>query len=88
MYSKHVVIKNPTGLHARPATQLVLLAERFQSKLEILKGDNIADIKSIFSLLSVGLAEGSRRKSRCGKRVQIYRVVRGVSNEISGNSGG
>ena len=64
MYSKHVVIKNPTGLHARPATQLVLLAERFQSKLEILKGDNIADIKSIFSLLSVGLAEGSEATVR------------------------
>lgn len=59
MYLKHVTIKNPTGLHARPATQLVHLAEQYRSSLEILKASETADMKSIFSLLAVGLAPGT-----------------------------
>ena len=30
MYAKEVTINNPTGLHARPATQLVREAEKYQ----------------------------------------------------------
>jgi len=59
MYFKHITIKNPTGLHARPATQLVHLAEKYQSKLEILRDSDVADMKSIFSLLAVGLVSGT-----------------------------
>ncbi len=63
MYSKELKIKNSTGLHARPATQLVHMAERYHSKLTIIKeetGENVVgDIKSIFSILSMGLMKGS-----------------------------
>jgi Phosphotransferase System HPr (HPr) Family len=58
MYSKNVMISNPTGLHARPATLLVKLSESFKSDLQIINGSNAADPKSIFSLLAAGLRPG------------------------------
>lgn len=58
MYAKNVMISNPTGLHARPATQLVKLSESFQCDLQIIHDDNVADPKSIFSLLAAGLSPG------------------------------
>ena len=58
MYAKNVMISNPTGLHARPATQLVKLSESFQCDLQIIHDDNVADPKRIFSLLAAGLSPG------------------------------
>lgn len=64
MYSKKVTIKNSTGLHARPATQLVHLAEKYNSNLTVKREDTdedvVGDIKSIFSILSIGLEAGAK----------------------------
>lgn len=35
MYSKVVVVRNPSGLHARPASEFVSKAKNFQSKISI-----------------------------------------------------
>lgn len=51
MVSEVVIIPNPTGLHARPATQVVKRAKQYASKISIHAGDRNADAKSIFSLL-------------------------------------
>jgi len=48
---KDVVIKNPTGLHARPAAQLVELSKKFQSTISLQAGDRKCDAKSIFNVL-------------------------------------
>ena len=39
MAEKNVQIKNPTGLHARPASLLVAEANKFKSKVELRYGD-------------------------------------------------
>lgn len=51
MYAKEVEIVNPTGLHARPASQLVKRAEKYKSNLQIIKGERIVNPKSIFNIL-------------------------------------
>ncbi|MVB10110.1 Phosphocarrier protein HPr [Caprobacter fermentans] len=63
MYSKKTVIANPTGLHARPASDFIAAAGKFSSKIRISRvaGDpeeDAANAKSIISLLSLGLAQG------------------------------
>ncbi len=58
MYQKEVTITNPTGLHARPATQLVKLAEKYDSDLEIINGTFVANPKSIFNVLAAGIGPG------------------------------
>ena len=59
MVSKHLLVKNQTGLHARPASQLVRLCQKFDSNITIEFGDNQVNPKSILSLLSGGITEGS-----------------------------
>lgn len=53
MYSESVVVKNKTGLHARPASLFVQAATRFKADIQVKKGDNTVSSKSIVSLLSL-----------------------------------
>lgn len=61
MYSKIVTIKNPSGLHARPASEFVSHAKDFQSRIIIRrKGETNfeGNAKSIIILLSLALGQG------------------------------
>ncbi|MCL2827973.1 MAG: HPr family phosphocarrier protein [Oscillospiraceae bacterium] len=60
MYTRNVLIQNRSGLHARPASEFVACAGKFQSKITIRsasEGDEV-DAKSILFLLSIGLGQG------------------------------
>jgi len=53
-----VKIVNRYGLHARPAMQLVELANGFSSKVEITNRSLTVDAKSIMSVMRLGAAQG------------------------------
>ena len=59
MYSKCITIKNPTGLHARPAAQFVAAAKQFESNITIHREgeDKIINAKSMVKLLSLGICQ-------------------------------
>ena len=59
---KTFVIKNPTGLHARPATLLVQKASSFTSEITIVKGDKQINAKSIMGVMSLGVRQGDEIK--------------------------
>ncbi len=46
------------GLHARPATIFVQLANKFSSSVRVVKNDEIIDGKSIIAILSLGVNKG------------------------------
>jgi phosphocarrier protein len=56
---KEFIIANEQGLHARPATQLVNLANGFKSDIKITYNGVIVDLKSIMGVLSLGVTRGS-----------------------------
>lgn len=56
---KNLVLKNETGLHARPAGVLVKTASQFVSQIEIKTPSKTANAKSIMALLSLGLEQGT-----------------------------
>lgn len=59
MLSKEIVIKNKTGLHARPASEFVKEASKFKSAVSIgFNGKNV-NAKSIIHVLSAGISTGS-----------------------------
>jgi len=58
-YRFDAVIHNRTGFHARPATNFVDLARRFQSNIKVRYGDRAADGKSLISLLQLGVESGA-----------------------------
>ena len=59
MVSKKVVVVNPTGLHARPASQLTQFCKKFPEKIILSGNGKETDPKSIIQLLSAGLKKGT-----------------------------
>lgn len=51
-------ITNRTGLHARPASQLVQLAKQYQSSIQVAKGGTQANCKSIVKVLACNVMQG------------------------------
>ena len=58
MIEKTIVVKNKSGLHARPASFLVKEAARFQSSLSLGKGGREVDLKSILGVMSLAVMSG------------------------------
>ncbi len=50
-------VRMPSGMHARPAAKLAELAKRFQSSIEIIKGNKSAPVSSIVSVLGLEIAK-------------------------------
>ena len=57
--TRTVTVRNPQGLHARPADMLVRAASKFESKIWIGKSGEWVDCKSILSLLTLGAVQGT-----------------------------
>ncbi len=53
------VIRNPTGLHARPAKTFVNMAKQFLSDIRVQHGAKTANAKSLISMLTLGAECGS-----------------------------
>ena len=59
MYTKLTTVCNPTGLHARPATEFVTEAKKYKSKITIQNAQEAVNAKSVVLLLSLGLGKGT-----------------------------
>jgi phosphotransferase system HPr (HPr) family protein len=57
--TKPVTVVNPQGFHARPAHLFVKMAASFQAQVEILKGNEVINGKSILDLLTLGAGNGT-----------------------------
>jgi phosphocarrier protein len=62
MFEADLVVKNKTGLHARPASDLVSCSLRFESEITIFTEDEKINAKSIISVLSGGIYQGTSIK--------------------------
>ena len=58
MLSQAIKIKNPTGLHLRPAGNLCKEAMKFKSKITFEYRGNTADAKSVLSVLGACIKSG------------------------------
>lgn len=59
MISRDVTIKNSVGLHARPATFFIQMANSFKSSIWVEKEDCRVNAKSLLGVLSLGIVEGT-----------------------------
>lgn len=61
MIKKELEIINKTGLHARPASEFVLLAKKYESKVTIAKiGGEAVNAKSMVRLLAESIGQGTK----------------------------
>jgi phosphocarrier protein len=51
-----ITIKNPSGLHARPAALLVQKASSFPCEISLVKGGKKVNAKSILNVLAIGIS--------------------------------
>jgi len=60
MVTKEVIVKNSTGLHARPATLLVKKASSFKSEISLEYNGKNANVKSLIGVLSLGVTKDAK----------------------------
>ena len=60
MHIRNVLIKNRSGLHARPASEFAACAAKFQSKITVRNVNEEDDVnaKSVMLILTLGLGQG------------------------------
>lgn len=89
MYSKTVTIHNPSGLHARPASEFAAAAAKYKSRVLICRDEEGArevNAKSIVMILSLGLVTGTTvRVSATGEDAEA--AVDGLVALIEGGFG-
>ncbi|MCG8334746.1 MAG: phosphoenolpyruvate--protein phosphotransferase [Proteobacteria bacterium] len=71
MKEQTIIVRNSTGMHARPAKIFVTAAKQFKSDIRMFKDEKKANAKSLVSLLTLGV--------RCGQEVKL--VVEGTDEE-------
>ena len=65
MVCQKVVIKNPTGLHLRPAGILCKEAMKYKSQITFKIRDNVANAKSVLSVLGSCVRSGDFIEFTC-----------------------
>ena len=85
MVSQKVVIKNPTGLHLRPAGILGKEAMQFKSLITFQFRDSTANAKSVLSVLGACVKSGDEIEFFCegeDEQEALKALVRAVENGL------
>ena len=59
MIEKAATIRNGQGIHCRPSARIVTEATRYPGKIRVFSEAGEADLRSLLSLVSLGLQEGA-----------------------------
>ena len=65
MRKEKVVLKNETGLHARPAGELAKLASAFKSNINLNVDGKTVNAKSILGIMSLGIKANTEIEIEC-----------------------
>ena len=86
MVSQKVTIKNPTGLHLRPAGILCKEAMQYKSHITFRYRQNIANVKSVLSVLGACIKSGDEIELVCEGEDE-EEALRSLVAEIEGGLG-
>ena len=65
MIEQNILIPNPTGLHTRPAKNVVAEAKKYESDILILYKEKEASAKSLLKLMKLGISQNQTITLRC-----------------------
>lgn len=74
MKTKQIVIKNPIGLHLKPANLLATKAGKYCSQIYIVKGNKKANAKSVLGILGMGVYQGDCILLECNGDDEEYAI--------------
>jgi phosphocarrier protein len=84
IHEEEVMVANKQGLHARPVTLFVQLANSFDAKIEVVKGAVVVDGKSIMAMLRLAAERGSVLRIKANGKDSADAVARLVALVKSG----
>lgn len=58
MLEFNYVIKDESGIHARPAGVLVKEVQKFESDIKLTRGEKTVDLKKLFALMGMAIKKG------------------------------
>jgi len=85
MVSQKVIIKNPTGLHLRPAGILCKEAMQFKSLITFKFRESTANAKSVLSVLGACIKSGDEVEFFCegdDEREALRTIIRAIENGL------
>ena len=71
MVSQKVIVKNQSGLHARPAGILAQAAMKCRSSVFILVGNKKVQVKSILNLMAAAIKCGTEIEVQCEGETEV-----------------
>jgi phosphocarrier protein HPr len=84
---KKLTIENKYGLHARPATQFVETASRFNCEVLLLKDGEEVNGKSIMGLMMLGAEKGTQLTLRCFGSEDAQECLDSLAKLVEGKFG-
>ncbi|WP_078555410.1 phosphocarrier protein HPr [Bacillus alkalicellulosilyticus] len=83
MVEKSFKITSETGIHARPATQLVNKAGQYSSEITLVYKGKEVNLKSIMGVMSLGVGQGAEVtiKVEGSDEAEAMAALEGVINE-------
>ena len=85
-HEKKFIIKNKLGLHARPAALLVQTANRFKCEVDVIKGRQKVNGKSIMGIMTLAAGIGTPITVRTSGEEALL-ALEEISKLISDNFG-
>lgn len=65
MKTEKIILKNETGLHARPASELVKVASKFKSNVNFVIDGKQINAKSVLALMAAGVKTNTEIEIIC-----------------------
>ena len=71
MIKDKIILQNETGLHARPAGELVKLASTFKSDINLTVNERTVNAKSILAIMSLGIKASTEIEIECNGEDEV-----------------
>ena len=85
MKKEKTTIKNETGLHARPASELVKLASTFKCEVFVTAGEKRVNAKSILAIMSAGVKANTEVEIECNgeeEDIAMEKILEAINNKF------
>ncbi len=65
MKTEKIILKNETGLHARPASEIAKIASKYQCTINLIVNDKTINAKSILNIMAAGIKSSTEIEIQC-----------------------
>ncbi len=85
MVSQKVVVVNKSGIHARPAGELVKVTKLCTSDTMMLVDQKIINLKSILNIMAAAVRQGTEVTIQCdgeGEEEDLKRIIEAINSGL------